>query len=114
MREKAENIRRSLLNVKDVKKVELIGVQTEKIFIQVENTKMAQLGISPNTITSTLQAQNSVIPAGMIQTSTDNAYLRVSGMFDDVDNISNLPIKAGSQTFRFLITFYIHNKAFEL
>lgn len=100
MREKAENVRRSLLNVKDVKKVELIGVQSEKIFIQVENTKMAQLGISPNTITSTLQAQNSVIPAGMIQTSTDNAYLRVSGMFDDVDNISNLPIKAGSQTFR--------------
>lgn len=100
MREKAENIRRTLLDVKDVKKVELIGVQTEKIFIQVENTKMAQLGISPNTISSTLQAQNSVIPAGMIQTSSDNVYLRVSGMFDNVDNISNLPIKAGNQTFR--------------
>ncbi|MBV7272838.1 efflux RND transporter permease subunit [Clostridium sp. PL3] len=100
MREKAENIRRTLLDVKDVKKVELIGVQTEKIFIQVENTKMAQLGITPNIIASTLQAQNSVIPAGMIQTSTDNVYLRVSGMFDDVNKISNLPIKAGGQTFR--------------
>lgn len=100
MREKAENIRRTLLNVKDVKKVDLIGVQTEKISIQIENTKMAQLGISPNTISSALQTQNSVIPSGMIQTSTDNVYLRVSGMFDNVDNISNLPIKAGNQTFR--------------
>lgn len=100
MREKAENIRRTLIDVKDVKKVDLIGVQAEKIFIQIENTKMAQLGISPGTISSTLQAQNSTIPAGMIQTSADNVYLRVSGMFDNVDNISNLPIKAGSQTFR--------------
>lgn len=100
MREKAENIRRTLLNVKDVKKVELIGVQTEKIFIQIENTKMAELGITSNTIASTLQAQNSVIPAGMIETSSDNVYLRVSGMFDNVDNISNLPVKAGNQTLR--------------
>ncbi len=100
MREKAENIRRTLLGVKDVKKVELIGVQTEKIFIQIENSKMAELGISSSTIASTLQAQNSVIPAGMIETSSDNVYLRVSGMFDDVNNISNLPIKAGNQTIR--------------
>lgn len=100
MREKAENIRRILLDVEDVKKVDLIGVQTEKIFIQIENTKMAQLGISPSAIYSTIQAQNAVLPAGMIETSTDNVYLRVSGTFDDIDKISEIPIKAGNQTFR--------------
>ncbi|ATW28902.1 multidrug transporter AcrB [Candidatus Formimonas warabiya] len=100
MREEAENIRRTLLDVKDVKKVELIGVQAEKIYIQIENTKMAKLGISPSTLYSTLGAQNAVVPAGMIDTSADNVYLRVSGTFDDVDKISELPIKAGNQTFR--------------
>jgi len=100
MREEAENIRRTLLDIEDVKKAELVGVQTEKVYIQIENTKMAELGISSGVIASTLQAQNSVTPAGLIETSSDNVYLRVSGLFDNVENISNLPIKAGNQTFR--------------
>ena len=58
MREKAEKIRRILLDVPSVKKVQLLGVQTEKIYIEMENSKLAQLGIDPSLITSTLQAQN--------------------------------------------------------
>ncbi|MDU4962551.1 MAG: efflux RND transporter permease subunit [Sporomusaceae bacterium] len=100
MREWAERIRRVLFSVENVKKVDLIGVQTEKIYIEIENAKLAQLGISPNLIASTLQAQNAMMPAGMVDTETDNVYLRITGLFDNVDSVRNLPIRAAERTFR--------------
>jgi multidrug efflux pump subunit AcrB len=99
MRDRAEKIRRQLLGVKNVKKVELIGVQAEKIYIEIENSKLARLGIDPNLIISTIKAQNAMTASGMVETSSDNVYLRVSGLFDDLDSIRNLPIRAG-RTFR--------------
>ncbi|HWP95639.1 MAG TPA: efflux RND transporter permease subunit [Syntrophomonadaceae bacterium] len=100
MRAEAERIRRILLNVDDVKKVELLGVQPEKIYIEIESAKLATLGISPETIINTIQSQNAVTPSGMIDTSSDNVYLRVSGMFEDIEDIRALPIQASSGTFR--------------
>jgi len=100
MREKAEKIRRHLLDVPSIKKVQLLGVQTEKIYIEVENSKLSQLGIDPSLITSTLQAQNAITAAGMLETSSDNVYLRVTGMFENLDDIRNIPIQAGGRTLR--------------
>lgn len=100
MREKAERIRRLLLDVPSVRKVKLVGVQTEKIYIEMENSKLAQLGIAPNIITETLQAQNATTSSGMIETNSDNLYLRVTGMFENVEDIRNTPIKANGRSFR--------------
>lgn len=100
MREKAEKIRRILLDIPSVKKVQLIGIQTEKIYIEIENSKLSQLGIDPNLITSTLQTQNTMSPAGMFETTSDNMYLRVTGMFENLDNLRNTPIEANGRTFR--------------
>ena len=100
MRVEAEKIRRTFLGIKDVKKVDLLGVQTEKVYIQIENSKMAELGISANTISNTLQAQNTVIPSGMMETSKDKVYLRVSGLFENVETIGDVPITSGGKTFR--------------
>lgn len=100
MREKAEQIRRSLLGVKNVKKVELLGVQPEKIFIEMESSKLAQLGIDPAIIIAAVKAQSTMNPSGMIETSSDNVYLRVSGMFTDVEGLRNLPIRISERTFR--------------
>jgi len=100
MRAEAERIRRILLNVDDVKKVELLGVQPERIYVEIESAKLATLGISPAMIINTLQSQNSMTPSGMIDTSSDNVYLRVSGMFEDIEDIRDLPIQAGNRTFR--------------
>ena len=100
MREKAEQIRRTLLGVVGVKKVELIGVQPEKIYIEMESGKIAQLGIDPEDIVTPLQKQNAMAPSGMIETSSDNLYLRASGMFEDIESIRNLPIRAKDRTFR--------------
>ena len=100
MREKAEKIRRILLDIDNVKKVELVGEQTEKIYIEVENSKLASLGIQPNQIANIIKTQNAVTPSGMIETDSDNVYLRISGMFDDLEAIRNLPIRANDRTFR--------------
>lgn len=100
MREKAEQIRRTLLGVKNVKKAELIGVQPEKIYIEMESVKLAQLGIDPAVIIAAVKAQSAMNPSGMIETVSDNVYLRVSGMFADVEGLRNLPIRVSERTFR--------------
>ena len=100
MREKAEKIRRMLLDTPNVRKVKLVGVQTEKIYIEMENAKLAQLGLDPNIIAQTLQAQNATTPSGMIETASDNLYLRVTGMFENTNDIRNTPIQANGRTFR--------------
>ncbi|WP_040293071.1 efflux RND transporter permease subunit [Acetonema longum] len=100
MREQAERIRRILLGVSAVKKVELIGVQPEKIYIEMESEKLAQMKLDTNLIISAIQAQNAKTPAGMVETISDNVYLRVSGSFEDLENIRDLPIRANDRTFR--------------
>ncbi len=100
LRKEAENIRRELLQVHDVKKIELLGEQPEKIYIEIERTKLAELGISPTAISATLAAQNKLTPAGMIDTESNNVYLRVTGVFDKVEEIKNLPINANGKIFR--------------
>ena len=100
MRVKAEEIRRTLLGVGNVKKVELIGVQPEKIYIEMENSKLAQLGIDPSIIIAAVQGQSTMTASGMIETSSDKVYLRVSGMFENVDGLRNMPIRVNEKTFR--------------
>ena len=100
LRKHAENIRRLLIGVDDVKKIELIGVQTEIVYVEIEQMKLSELGISPQVISDTLAAQNAMVPAGKVETSSDNVYLRVTGIFDDVDAIKNLPINANGKIFR--------------
>ena len=100
MREQAEKTRRALLAVENVQKVELIGVQPEKIYVEAARERLAELGIPPDAILSAIRAQEEMTPAGMIETQTDNVYVRVSGAFDDLEAIRALPIAAGGRTFR--------------
>jgi multidrug efflux pump len=100
LREQAETIRRILLGVPNVKKVQLVGVQAEKIFIEIESSKLSQLGIDPNVLTAAIKTQNSMTASGMVETSSDNVYLRVSGMFEDIENVRKIPVRAGGRTFR--------------
>ncbi|MEA5091276.1 Efflux pump membrane transporter BepE [bioreactor metagenome] len=99
MRSNAEKIRRELLTVKNVKKVELIGVQEEKVYVEIESSKLAQLGIDPALIASTISGQNAMTPSGMLETSQDNVYLRFSGMFKNLEDLKKIPIRANGRTF---------------
>ena len=100
MREQAEKTRRALLAVENVQKVELIGVQPEKIYVEAARERLAELGIPPDAILSAIRTQEEMTPAGMIETQTDNVYVRVSGAFDDLEASRALPIAAGGRTFR--------------
>ncbi|MBR2775221.1 MAG: efflux RND transporter permease subunit [Selenomonadaceae bacterium] len=100
LRRYAEEIRRLMLGIDDVKKIELIGEQSEVVYVEIEQMKLSELGISPQTISDTLAAQNAMTPAGMLETSSDNVYLRVTGIFDDVEAIRNLPLNAGGRILR--------------
>ena len=100
LKDYAERIELELQRVPDVGKVSLVGLQEEKIFIELSNTKLATLGVSLFAVQQTLEAQNAVIPTGFFETPTDRVQLRVSGRFDSVDAIRDFPIRVGEQTFR--------------
>ena len=96
----AETIRRTLLGIPNVKKVQLVGVQPEKIFIEMESGKLSQMGIDPNLLIAAIKTQNAMAASGMVETSSDNVYLRVSGMFESIDNVRKIPVRAAGRTFR--------------
>ena len=99
LRQAAEKIRRQLATIDKVQKVKLLGVQTEKVYVEIESAKLAELGISPTVLANALKSQNEMTPSGMIETSTDNVYLRYSGIFDDENAVKNTPIQASGKTF---------------
>ncbi|MDO4921288.1 MAG: efflux RND transporter permease subunit [Phascolarctobacterium sp.] len=100
MRRYAEKIKLDFFAVPDVKKVELVGVQPEKIYVQMQADKLARLGLDLETIAATVKAQTAVTPSGMVETDTANAYLRISGSPSSVENIAAIPINANGKVFR--------------
>jgi multidrug efflux pump len=83
-----------------VKKIELIGVQDEKIYIDVSPARLAAMGLAPTQVFEALQRQNAVVPAGHVETETDRVRLRVSGPFDSVDALREATLAVGGRTFR--------------
>ncbi|HEX7803686.1 MAG TPA: efflux RND transporter permease subunit [Pseudoxanthomonas sp.] len=100
MKDYAERIQLELQRVPDVGKVELLGLQDEKVWIELSNTKLATLGIPLSQVQQALDQQNAVTAAGFFETTTDRVQLRVTGAFDSVEEIRDFPIQAGGRTLR--------------
>ena len=100
LKDYAERIELDLHRVPDVAKVDLIGLQEEKIWIELSNTKLATLGIPMAAVQQAIDAQNAVVPASFFETPTDRVQLRVSGGFRSVQEIRDFPIRAGGRSFR--------------
>ncbi len=100
MKDYADRLQLTLQRVDDVGKVELIGLQDEKVWVEISNTKLASLGIPLITVQQALQSQNTVADAGFFETPTDRVRLRVSGEFTSVDDIRNFPIQVDNRTLR--------------
>ena len=100
LKDYAERMELELQRVPDVSKIELLGLQDEKIWIELSNTKLATLGIPLPVVQQALAEQNAVTAAGFFETATDRVQLRVSGGFDSVEDIRQFPIRAGDRTFR--------------
>ena len=100
MKDYADRLQLQLQRVKDVGKVELIGLQDEKIWIELSNVKLATLGLPLAAVQQALDEQNAVTYSGFFETPTDRVQMRVSGRFTSVDEIRNFPIRVGDRTFR--------------
>ena len=100
LRREADRLARELRRVEDVKKIELIGVQDEKIYIDVSPARMAAMGLTPIQVFDALQRQNAVVPAGQVETATDRVRLRVTGPFDSVDSLREATLAIGGRAFR--------------
>lgn len=100
LRRYADRVALELRRVHDVKRVELIGVQDEKIFVDVDPQRMVMLGITPLQVADALQKQNAISPAGFIETDSDRIRLRVSGGFDSEQRVRNTDLLVNGRHFR--------------
>jgi hypothetical protein len=98
--EEAEAIRRQLQHVEGVQKVNLIGEQKPKIYVEISYKKLATLGVGPDALLGALASQNLIQPAAQIETSSRLVPIRVTGSFDDVDAVRATPIAVGGRVFR--------------
>jgi multidrug efflux pump subunit AcrB len=94
MRVHAERIRAELLRVPDVAKVEIFGAQPEKLFVEISQKRLAQLGLDFNQVIGQIGAQNAVEGAGVLNAGSENLQVRVAGQFNTVDELNRLPIRA--------------------
>ncbi len=92
----ADDIRQQLLRVPDVNKVELFGVQDEKLYIEISQRRLAQLGLDMNQVLAQLGQQNAVESAGTLQAPLDVLQVRVAGQFTAVDQLAAMPIRGSS------------------
>ena len=95
-----DSARQQILRVKDVEKVDLIGVQDEKIYVEFSDKKLAELGLDVASVAQVLQTQNGMVPAGTVITPHQNLPIRLTGSFDSVDTVANLPVRIEGRTFR--------------
>ena len=100
LKDTADRIRNELLRVKDVAKVDLIGEQDEKIYIELANAKLATFGVEPAAVFAALAQQNAVSATGSFETPTDRIYIRASGALDSVESVKATAIRANGRLLR--------------
>ena len=98
LRQAAERVRQTLLRVPDVGKVEVFGAQPEKIFVEISQKRLAQMGLDMNQVMAQIGAQNAVEGAGLLNAGTENLQVRVAGQFNGVEELRRLPIRAINTT----------------
>lgn len=92
----ADAVRQQLLRVPDVAKVELFGVQDERIFVELSQKRLAAMGLDINQVIAQLNQQNAVEGAGVIQTPQEQVQVRIDGQFEAIEQVRDMPVRAGS------------------
>jgi multidrug efflux pump subunit AcrB len=95
-----EKARKQLLRIGDVEKVDIIGEQAERIYIEFSHSKLSTLGVTPQQIFDSVQRQNVLMRSGSIDTKTDRIHVRVSRDFDGIEEIKAVPVQANGRVFR--------------
>ncbi|BBF88068.1 RND efflux transporter [Aquitalea magnusonii] len=100
LRRYVDRAKEEILRVPDVAKVNLVGEQSENIYIDLSSSKLASLGLDTSAIWSALQQQNAMLPAGTYETASDRIWVRPTGNFSTVEAVANTPIVANGKTLR--------------
>lgn len=100
LRDELEKVRTELLRVPDVAKVDFIGTQDEKIYLEFSTRQMAALGINASELMDNLRAQNAIVPSGVLETGDERISVRVSGSFDSEESLRSINFKSGNRFFR--------------
>jgi multidrug efflux pump subunit AcrB len=100
LRDHVEDIRSKLLNLPDISKIEVLGAQDEKVFVEFSTKELSSLGIDRAALIAALQTQNIVQPAGTIQTGDETLSLRVSGAFQTEQDVRNVNFVVGGRILR--------------
>jgi len=96
----AETMRQRLLHVPGVKKVNIIGEQAERIFVEFSHDRLATLGVSPRDLFAALNSRNVMTPAGSIEARGPQVFIRLEGAIDDLEAIRNTPVAARGRTLK--------------
>lgn len=96
----AETLRQRLLHVAGVKKVNIIGEQPERIYVEFSHDRLATLGVSPQEVFAALNSQNALTPAGSIETRGPDVFIRLDGAFDELQKIRDTPVHAQGRTLK--------------
>lgn len=100
LKDYVETVRDELLHVPDVAKIETLGAQDEKIFVDVSSRHLARLGINGAMIAAALQAQNALVPSGSIDTGKEQILVQPTGKFNSVEDVANVTLYAGNRKVR--------------
>lgn len=96
----AEKLRQQLLHVEGVKKVNIIGEQAERIYVEFSHERLATLGVSPQQVFAALANQNALTPAGSVETNGPQVFVRLDGAFDELEKIRDTPVVARGRTLK--------------
>lgn len=96
----AETLRQRLLHVPGVKKVNIVGEQSERIYVEFSHGRLATLGVSPQEVFAALNSQNALTPAGSVETKGPQVFIRLDGAFDELQKIRDTPVVAQGRTLK--------------
>ena len=100
LKDHADQVRQRLLKVKDVRKVAIFGAQDEKVFVEISQKRLAQLGLDFNQVLAQLGQQNAVESGGTITAPADSIQVRIAGQFNSLDDLRQFPIRANGSAFK--------------
>lgn len=96
----AETLRQRLLHVPGVKKVNIVGEQPERIYVEFSHERLATLGVSPQEVFAALNSQNTLTPAGSVETKGPQVFIRLDGAFDELQKIRDTPVVVQGRTLK--------------
>lgn len=96
----AEALRQRLLHVPGVKKVNIVGEQSERVYVEFSHERLATLGVGPQEVFAALNSQNALAPAGSVETKGPEVFIRLDGAFDELQKIRDTPVVAQGRTLK--------------